>query len=96
MEAPLSPSGALLILRGNLAPDGSVVKAPGAVTLRMTGTALVFNCEEEAMAAVQAGRVRPGHVVVIATRVARGSRDEGMRRSDLGAHRPRPGHVAAW
>lgn len=77
VEAPLSPSGALLILRGNLAPDGSVVKAPGAVTLRMTGTALVFNCEEEAMAAVQAGRVRPGHVVVIRYEGPRGG--PGMR-----------------
>ena len=62
-----SPEGGLFILRGNLAPDGAVVKTAGVepAMLRHTGPALVFESQEEACEGILAGRVRPGHVVVI-------------------------------
>ncbi|WP_407548602.1 dihydroxy-acid dehydratase [Streptomyces sp. Pv4-95] len=76
-ERALSPTGGLLVLKGNLAPLGSVVKASAAVTPRLTGPAVVFDREEDAMAAVQAGRIRRGDVVVIRYEGPRGG--PGMR-----------------
>ncbi|EXU91628.1 dihydroxy-acid dehydratase [Streptomyces noursei PD-1] len=72
-----SPTGGLLVLKGNLAPSGSVVKASAAVTPRLTGPAVVFDREEDAMAAVQAGRIRRGDIVVIRYEGPRGG--PGMR-----------------
>ncbi len=63
--APLSPTGGLAILRGNLAPEGGVIKTAGVKNLRHTGPARVFDSEEEAMAAVQARQIQKGDVVVI-------------------------------
>jgi dihydroxy-acid dehydratase len=65
LDNPLKPTGGLVILRGNLAPDGAVVKvtASGHVTHR--GPARVFDSEEAAFAAVQAGQIVSGDVVVI-------------------------------
>lgn len=65
LETPLRSSGGLVILRGNLAPDGAVVKIGGHGRLRHRGPARVFDSEEETMAAVAGGRVRSGDVVVI-------------------------------
>ena len=62
---PLQPTGGLVVLRGNLAPDGCVVKMTGHEPMRHRGTARVFDCEEDAFAAVQRRRVKPGDVVVI-------------------------------
>jgi dihydroxy-acid dehydratase len=62
---PISPSGTLAILRGNLAPDGAVVKLGGVKNPKITGPARVFDCEEDCMAAVVQGRVNPGDVIVI-------------------------------
>jgi dihydroxy-acid dehydratase len=62
---PLKPTGGLAILRGNLAPDGSVVKLSGHERVRHEGPARVFDGEEAAMAAVTAGQIQPGDVVVI-------------------------------
>jgi len=62
---PLYPQGHLTILRGNLAAEGGVAKVTGAKMLRMTGPARVFDCEEDCLAAILAGRVKPGDVVVI-------------------------------
>ncbi len=62
---PLKPSGGLVILRGSLAPDGCVVKITGHEPLRHEGPARVFNCEEDAFAAVQRRQIHPGDVVVI-------------------------------
>jgi dihydroxy-acid dehydratase len=62
---PLKPTGGLAILRGNLAPDGSVVKLSGHERVHHEGPARVFDGEEAAMAAVTAGRIQPGDVVVI-------------------------------
>jgi dihydroxy-acid dehydratase len=65
IEQPLKPSGGLAILRGNLAPEGSVVKLAGHERLFHSGPARVFDSEEECFAAVKARSIRPGDVVVI-------------------------------
>jgi len=62
---PIKPTGGLAILRGNLAPDGCVVKLSGLERLQQRGPARVFEGEEEAFAAVKAKQVQPGDVVVI-------------------------------
>jgi len=64
-DRPLYPQGHLIILRGNLAAEGGVAKVTGAKTLRMTGPARVFDCEEDCLDAVLAGRIKRGDVVVI-------------------------------
>jgi dihydroxy-acid dehydratase len=74
---PLSPTGGLMVLKGNLAPDGSIVKASGVVTSQMIGSAVVFDCEESAMMAVQAGDIHDGDVVIIRYEGPRGG--PGMR-----------------
>jgi len=62
---PIKPTGGLAILRGNLAPEGCVVKLAGHERLAHTGPARVFESEEDAMAAVTAGSIGSGDVVVI-------------------------------
>ena len=62
---PVYAEGHLAILRGNLATDGAVAKITGIKTHRMTGPARVFESEEDCLAAILAGRIRPGDVVVI-------------------------------
>jgi dihydroxy-acid dehydratase len=62
---PIKTTGGLVILKGNLAPDGSVIKVAGHKRLEHTGPARVFDCEEDAMAAVEAGKIKPHDVVVI-------------------------------
>jgi dihydroxy-acid dehydratase len=64
-DAPLKPTGGLAILRGNLAPEGCVVKLAGHERLRHRGPARVFDSEEECFAAVKARAIEPGDVVVI-------------------------------
>ena len=66
-DDPYSATGGLMILRGNLAPDGGVVKrsAVAAEMLVHEGPARVYNSEEEAIAAIYAGAINPGDVVVI-------------------------------
>jgi dihydroxy-acid dehydratase len=67
LEDPYSATGGLAALRGNLAPDGCVVKrsavAPG--MLKSSGPARVFNSEEGAFEAIMGGKIRPGDVIVI-------------------------------
>ena len=65
LDDPLKPTGGLVILRGNLAPEGCVVKTAGHAQLYRKGPARVFDSEERAFEAVQAGAVRDGDVVVI-------------------------------
>jgi dihydroxy-acid dehydratase len=62
---PIQKSGGLVILKGNLAPEGCVVKMAGHTRTRHRGPARVFDREEDAFAAVQARRIVPGDVVVI-------------------------------
>jgi dihydroxy-acid dehydratase len=64
-DRPLKPTGGLAILRGNLAPDGSVVKLSGHERRYHQGPARVFECEEDAMAVVQSGGINEGDVLVI-------------------------------
>jgi len=65
IDAPLKATGGLAILRGNLAPDGSVVKLSGHERRLHRGPARVFDSEEECFAAVKAQGIRAGDVVVI-------------------------------
>ncbi len=65
IERPLKPTGGLAILRGNLAPEGCVVKLAGHERLFHRGPARVFDSEEECFAAVKARAIQPGDVVVI-------------------------------
>jgi dihydroxy-acid dehydratase len=65
IETPLKPTGGLAILRGNLAPDGCVVKLAGHERLFHRGPARVFDSEEECFAAVKARSIATGDVVVI-------------------------------
>jgi dihydroxy-acid dehydratase len=65
LSKPLRLEGGLVVLRGNLAPDGAVVKITQHTTTSHRGPARVFNREEDAFAAVYAGRIRPGDTVVI-------------------------------
>jgi len=62
---PLYAQGHLTILRGNLAAEGGVAKVTGAKMTRMTGPARVFDCEEDCLDAILAGRIKRGDVVVI-------------------------------
>src|SRR5438552_7818285 len=77
LERPLKASGGLVILRGNLAPDGCVVKMAGHERLLHGGPARVFEREEDAMAAVTQRQIRAGDVVVIRYEGPRGG--PGMR-----------------
>jgi dihydroxy-acid dehydratase len=65
LDDPVKPTGGLAILRGNLAPDGCVVKLAGHERRHHTGPARVFESEEDAMAAVTQSAIQPGDVVVI-------------------------------
>ncbi len=85
LEEPLMPEGGIAILRGNLAPDGAVVKqsavAPG--MLRHTGPARVLESEEELEHALAAQTIRPGDVLVIRNEGPRGG--PGMRELSIPA-----------
>jgi dihydroxy-acid dehydratase len=65
LEQPLKPEGGLAILRGNIAPDGAVVKLAGVTRHHQRGPARVFESEETCFRAVKAQAIRPGDVVVI-------------------------------
>jgi dihydroxy-acid dehydratase len=77
LDRPLKKRGGLTILKGNLAPEGCVLKLAGHERMRFAGPARVFNSEEEAFAAVQQGKVQAGDVVVIRYEGPRGG--PGMR-----------------
>ena len=67
VENPYSSTGGIAVLKGNLAPDGGVVKRSAVLPEMLVheGPARVFECEEEAQAAINAGKIHPGDVVVI-------------------------------
>ena len=77
LDAPLKKDSHLIILKGNLAPDGAVAKITGKEGLTFTGTARVFHSEEEAQHAILAGDVVKGDVIVIRYEGPRGG--PGMR-----------------
>ena len=65
LDHPIKPTGGLVVLRGNLAPEGAVVKVAGHTMKEHRGPARVFDAEEQAFAAVEQGKIRAGDVVVI-------------------------------
>ena len=65
IAAPISPTGGVVGLRGSLAPEGAIVKVAGLHRLLFEGPARVFECEEDAFAAVEARSIIEGEVVVI-------------------------------
>jgi len=77
ISEPIYAQGHLAILRGNLAPDGSVAKISGIKHDRITGPARVFDSEEECMAAIMGNKIRAGDVLVIRYEGPRGG--PGMR-----------------
>ncbi len=76
-DKPIKPNGHLVILRGNLAPEGAVAKISGKEGLRFSGTARVFDSEEEALRRILDGTVIKGDVIVIRYEGPRGA--PGMR-----------------
>jgi dihydroxy-acid dehydratase len=76
-SAPLAPTGGLVVLKGNLAPQGAIVKVAGMKRLRFTGPALCFDREEDAFAAVEGRRYKEGDVIIVRYEGARGG--PGMR-----------------
>ena len=77
LDRPLKATGGLVILRGNLAPEGCVAKISGHERLEQRGPARVFESEEDAMAAVTAKKIKAGDVVVIRNEGPKGG--PGMR-----------------
>jgi dihydroxy-acid dehydratase len=77
LERPLKATGGLVILKGNLAPEGCVAKISGHERLEQRGPARVFESEEDAMAAVTAKKIKAGDVVVIRNEGPKGG--PGMR-----------------
>ena len=65
LASPIKPTGGLVILKGNLAPEGCVVKVAGHNILKFQGPAKVYDQEEDAFVAVKAGHIKAGDVVVI-------------------------------
>lgn len=64
-DKPIKPNGGLVILKGNLAPEGCVMKIAAAGRYEHRGPARVFDCEEDCFNAVQSGGIKPGDVIVI-------------------------------
>ena len=62
---PISPTGGVVGLKGTLAPEGAIVKVAGMKNLTFKGPARIFNCEEDAFTAVEAGNYKEGDVIVI-------------------------------
>src|SRR5690606_5142878 len=65
IERPLKQTGHLVILRGNLAPDGAVAKITGKEGNSFTGPAQTFDCEEDMLASLREGKILQGSVIVI-------------------------------
>ncbi len=76
-DKPLKPTGGLVIMKGNLAPEGSVIKVAGHERIHHTGPARVFDSEDLCHAAVESGKINPGDVLVIRYEGPRGG--PGMR-----------------
>ena len=76
-STPYAPTGGHVVFRGNLAPQGAIMKVAGLSRLRFEGRARVFDCEEDAFAAVEARRYQEGDVIVIRYEGPRGG--PGMR-----------------
>ncbi len=87
----ISPTGGVVGLKGNLAPEGAIVKVAGMKDRRFEGTALCFDSEEEAFAAVQARAYKPGDVIIVRYEGPKGG--PGMREMlSTDGRDLRPGH----
>ena len=62
---PISPTGGVVGLKGSLAPEGAIVKVAGMSKLKFKGPARCFDCEEDAFAAVEAGTIKDGQILII-------------------------------
>src|SRR6266568_5115639 len=76
-DKPITPNGGVVGLKGNLAPEGAIVKVAGMSNLRFTGPARCFDCEEDAFESVQKKTYKEGEVIVIRYEGPRGG--PGMR-----------------
>lgn len=76
-KAPITPTGGVVTLKGNLAPEGAIVKVAGMKNLVFKGPARVFECEEDAFKAVEARKYKAGEVLVIRNEGPKGG--PGMR-----------------
>ena len=76
-KSPITPTGGVVGLKGSLAPDGAIVKVAGMKRLQFEGPARVFECEEEAFAAVEQRSIQEGEVLVIRNEGPKGG--PGMR-----------------
>ena len=65
VETPITETGGVVVLKGNLAPQGAIVKVAGMKNLQFTGSARCFDCEEDAFAAVEKRDYKEGDVIVI-------------------------------
>lgn len=65
IKTPITPTGGVVGLRGTLAPEGAIVKVAGMKRLQFTGPARVFDCEEDAFAAVEGRTINEGEVIII-------------------------------
>lgn len=65
LKHPLRPNGPIVILKGNLAPDGAVAKVSGLKVTSITGQAKAFDSEEEALQAILSGKIKKGDIIVI-------------------------------
>lgn len=74
---PITPTGGLVVLKGNLAPDGALIKVAGLKTLVHEGPARVFDCEEDCMATIRARAYEAGDVIIIRNEGPKGG--PGMR-----------------
>jgi dihydroxy-acid dehydratase len=73
VDKPLNPTGGLVVLRGNLAPEGGIVKVAGVARLKHRGPARVFDSEQECFTAVERGAIKKGDCVVIRYEGPRGA-----------------------
>ncbi|KAG2502468.1 hypothetical protein JM18_009871, partial [Phytophthora kernoviae] len=81
---PLKSSGHLRILRGDLAPEGSVAKITGKEGLVFTGTAKVYDCEEDMMAGLERNEITKGSVVIIRYEGPKGGPTSAIMGAGLG------------
>jgi dihydroxy-acid dehydratase len=65
LNAPMHPTGHIIILKGNLAPEGAVAKLAGLKVRKITGPAKVFDGEEACFAAIQERQIKPGDIVIV-------------------------------
>ena len=89
---PLKSTGGLVILKGNLAPEGCVIKVAGHERLFHQGPARVFDSEDLCFAAIQAGKINPADVLVIRYE---GPRGRPRHARDAGCHRRNQRHSRA-